>query len=58
MILITRDLCKPPKVKKRGHPKGVETTVIGPPKKKCKGDKPLPFVKMSPKDREKGCQLI
>ena len=57
VILISVDLSKillPPKMRKRGRPKGADKTVIGLPKKKCKGDKPLPFLKMSPKDREKG----
>ena len=35
----------PPKMKKRGRPKGAETTVIGLPRKKKKTDKPTPFLK-------------
>ena len=44
----------PPKMRKRGRPKGADKTVIGLPKKKCRGNYPQPFLKMSPKDREKG----
>ena len=39
-------------MRKRGHPKGADKTVIELLKKKCKEDKPL---KKSPKDREEGC---
>ena len=44
----------PPKMRKRGRPKGADKTVIGLPKKKYRGDKPLPFITKSPKDKEKG----
>ena len=42
---------------KRPSCKGADKTVIELLKKKCKEDKPLPFLKKSPKDREKGCPL-
>ena len=57
IVLISVELSKislPPKMRKRGRPKGADKTVIGLPKKKCKGNNPQPFLKMSPKDREKG----
>ena len=47
----------PPKMKKRGRPKGAETTVIGLPRKKKKTDKPTPFLKKLPNDKEKGMYL-
>lgn len=57
IVLISVDLSKislPPKMRKRGRPKGADKAMIGLPKKKCKGNNPQPFIKMSPKDREKG----
>ena len=44
----------PPKIKKRGRPKGAEKTVIGLPRKKKKTDKPIPFLKKQPIDKERG----
>ena len=44
----------PPKMMKRGRPKGAEKTVIGLPNKKRKLNKPLTFLKKPPVDREKG----
>ena len=44
----------PPKMMKRGRPKGAEKTVIGLPNKKQKLNKPLTFLKKPPVDREKG----
>ncbi len=38
----------PPKVRKRGRPKGAEKTAIGLPRKKKKDDKPVPFSKDNP----------
>ena len=40
-------------MKKRGRPKGLEKTVIGLPKKRCR-NKALPFLKKLPADRDKG----
>ena len=47
----------PPKMKKRGRPKGAKTTVIGLPRKKKKTGKPTPFLKKLPNDKEKGTYL-
>ena len=44
----------PPKLKKRGRPKGVEKTIIGLPRKKIKTNKSTPFLKKLPVDRERG----
>ena len=44
----------PPKMKKRGRPKGAEKTVIGLPRKKHRGDKPIPFIKKPPLEKERG----
>ena len=40
------------KIKKRGRPKGIDTTVIGLPKHR-KSDKPVPFCKKTPKEKKK-----
>ena len=44
----------PSKVKKRGRPKGGDLTVIGLPKKKKVSSKPVAFLKLHPKDQERG----
>jgi len=44
----------PPKIRKRGRPKGLEKTVIGLPRKKKCRNKTLPFLKKLPVDRDKG----
>ena len=47
----------PPKIKKRGRPKGAEMTVIGLTKRRKKHDKTLPFLKKLPQEREKSMQM-
>ena len=47
------DIKLPPKIRKRGRPKGAETTVIGLPKRRKVVDRPLPFLKKLPYEREK-----
>ena len=43
----------PPKMRKRGRPKGADKTVIGLPRKKMRtGGKPVPFLRKLPKERE------
>ena len=59
LIIITcliefQDVTLPHKMKKRGRPKGAEKTVIGLPRKKNRPDKPVPFLKKLPVDRERG----
>ena len=44
----------PPKLKKRGRPKGAEKTVIGLPTKKRKAKSVIPFLKKLPVEKEKG----
>ena len=48
------DIKLPPKIRKRGRPKGTEKTIIGLPQKKKKENKPfiIPFLKKYPTDRE------
>ena len=57
----TADMSKiqlPPKMRKRGRPKGSGKTVIGLPKKN-RGYKPVPFNGKSPRDKEQGnCTAI
>ena len=48
----------PPKMKKRGRPKGAEKTIIGLPCKKKKTDKPTPFLKKQPIDKERGMSYM
>ena len=50
----------PPKMRKRGRPKGAEKTVVGLTRKKAKssGSKPLPFLKKHPIDKEKGTHNV
>ena len=43
----------PPKMRKRGRPKGAETTVIGLPKRRKRSNKTVPFLKKLPSEREK-----
>ena len=43
----------PPKMRKRGRPKGTETTVIGLPKRRKRSNKTVPFLKKLPSEREK-----
>ena len=43
----------PPKIKKRGRPKGAGLTVIGLPRKKHCKDKPVKFLKKGKQEREK-----
>ena len=45
-------------MKKRGRPKGAEKTVIGLPCKKKKTDKPTPFLKKQPIDKERGMSYM
>lgn len=44
----------PPKMKKRGRPKGADKTVIGLPKKKSCSSRPVSFLKKLPIERVKG----
>ena len=46
------DIKLPPKIRKRDRPKGAEMTIIGLPRKKKKENKPIPFLKKYPTDRE------
>ena len=43
----------PPKIRKRGQPKGVGLTVIGLPQKKKRTDGPVKFLMKSNSEREK-----
>lgn len=43
----------PPRIRKRGRPKGADKTVLGLPKKKSRKG-PTPFSRMAPQDKEKG----
>lgn len=53
-----QDVILPPKLKKRGRPKGAEKTIIGLPRKKKKSNKSVPFLKKLPVDRERGIIFI
>ena len=57
MLIALADIKIPKKIKKRGRPKGIDTTVIGLSKHR-KSDKPVPFCKKTPKEKEKGNRLI
>ena len=42
-------------MKRKGHPRGAELTMIGFPKKKGRSDgRPVAFIKKHPKEKEKG----
>ena len=57
IAVVVSDIKLPAVSRKRGKPRGSETSVIGIPKiRKTCG--PLPFVKMSPREKEKGIQLL
>ena len=43
----------PPKMRKRGQPKGAETTVIGLPKRRKRSNKTVPFLKKLPSEVKK-----
>ena len=47
------EVCIPPRIKKRGSPKGHDSTVIGLPIKKKKIDKVLLFLKLHSSVKEK-----
>ena len=51
---VLQEIKLPAKVRKRGRPKGAERTVIGLPRKKKRGNKPVPFLKKCPVDKERG----
>ena len=54
-ISYATDIVMPPTIKKRGHPKGYEVTVIGLPAKKTKtATKLQPFIKLHTTIKEKG----
>ena len=56
-VLGLSEIKLPAMMRKRGRLKGAEQTVIGLPRKKRRGNKPLPFLKKSPSDKEKGINL-
>ena len=41
----------PPKMKRKGRPKGAETTIAGIPKKKKLSTKPTPYAKLLPREK-------
>jgi hypothetical protein len=47
----------PPKMVKRGRPKGQETTVVGLLREK-KSTRPAPFLKKTPVEKEKGKLVV
>ena len=49
--LDTNKILIPPKMKRKGRPKGAETTVVGIPKKKKLSTKPTPYAKLSPREK-------
>ena len=44
----------PSAMTRKGRPRGLDMTVIGLPRKKCSGCKPISFMKMPSYSREKG----
>ena len=48
----------PPKMRKKGRPKGAGLTVIGLPRKTGKSQKTVPFVKKSQWEKSKGNVLL
>ena len=54
MFTYLSQIIMPSKVRKRGRPKGSDKTVIGLTKKrKCQANKPVPFLRKTPQEREK-----
>ena len=53
--LDTNKILIPPKMKRKGRPKGAETTVVGIPKKKKLSTKPTPYANLLPKEK---CKFI
>lgn len=47
------DVLMPPKLRKRGRPKGSEKTVIGIPRRKKRKLGPVPFIKKLPLEKDK-----
>ena len=45
------EISMPTKMKRKGRPKGEETTVVGIPKKKKLSTKPTPYAKLLPKEK-------
>ena len=45
------EISMPPKMKRKGRPKGEETTIAGIPKKKKLSTKPTPYAKLSPREK-------
>ena len=57
-VIDTSVIQLPSKIKKRGRPKGGDSTVVGLPKKKKTFTKPVAFLKMHPKDQERGDHVL
>ena len=57
MFLDLSQVSMPLKVRKRGRPKGADKTVIGLPKRKRPTNKPVPFLRRTPQEREKGLSI-
>jgi len=49
-----QDIQLPSKMRKRGRPKGADKTVIGLPRKKSRGNRPVSFLYQSAKQKELG----
>ena len=58
IVMDTSIIRLPNKIKKRGRPKGGDLTVVGLPKKKKAFNKPVAFLKMHPKDQERGNYIV